>query len=115
MSSFLNVTSGSGLVRSGMIASGCVFGSRTTFAIRVRVHLAKIGAWQLRQLADPVYSDPCARREVVPESDWGRTGVRRRGAAQAASEHQTTPAAATPMRAALTASRRAARRSRGRA
>ena len=31
----VNVSSGSGLVRSGMTASGCCFGSVTTFAIRV--------------------------------------------------------------------------------
>jgi len=35
MSSFLNVTSGSGFERSGMMASGCVFGSTTTLAMRV--------------------------------------------------------------------------------
>jgi hypothetical protein len=34
MSVGANFTSGSAFVISGMIASGCCFGSRTTFAIR---------------------------------------------------------------------------------
>jgi hypothetical protein len=34
----LKVSRGSGFERSGMIASGCTLGSRTTFAIRVFDH-----------------------------------------------------------------------------
>src|SRR4051812_14785046 len=59
MSSRLKVTSGSGLVRSGMIASGCTLASRTTLVMRVAtsVHtcrvavLAGAGADVLRRLA----------------------------------------------------------------
>ena len=38
--SFVNVTSGSALLRSGMMASGCTRGSRMTFAMRVLVQRA---------------------------------------------------------------------------
>src|SRR5579884_3261995 len=39
-----------------MIASGCVFGSRTTFAIRVPRHRLYRAGWQVLHAAEPAYS-----------------------------------------------------------
>src|SRR4051794_5297279 len=56
MASLVKVTiAGSALLRSGMMASGCCLGSRTTLAMRVLLQRSYIAGWQVLHAVDPVY------------------------------------------------------------
>src|SRR5579872_4580604 len=75
MSSCVNLTSGLGFERSGMIASGWVFGSRTTLAIRVLLQRAKTAGWQVLQAVEPAYEDVWENRLHGARNSSGRMSL----------------------------------------